>query len=343
MRAFLMGAAALAGMTGIAQAQTFAGTGVDIRNAAAIVTIVPENRTDIAVQSSAGRADLPAISVSQEGGRVIIDGGLRNRLRGCGGIGVFMTGRMPVLIQGLGQVRAEDLPRITIRTPRTLDVTSRGSIYGDIAASNGGRLTVQGCGAYDVAAVSGDLELLAQGSGDTAVNRVDGALRATLEGSGDLRVGAVQGNADLMLQGSGDVEAANIGGMLTAVLQGSGDVDVGDVGGDAGLRLEGSGDVSVRNVRGGLSASLQGSGDVSAASTGGGRVQLTLDGSGDVSVDSGTASHLTARNQGSGNVSFGGRTDVLNATVEGSGNVSVAHAARVEQVVDRGSGEVDYN
>ncbi|MGE3931428.1 MAG: DUF2807 domain-containing protein [Hyphomonadaceae bacterium] len=342
MRAILLAAAGLAALSAPAAAQPYRATGVDIADAAALVTIIPEDRADIDVSVVAGRADLPAPQVRLNGDRVRIDGGLRDRLNGCGGI--FVTGpRLPVIIRGLGQVPAEDLPRITIRAPRTLDLDSRGSIYGDIGPSQGGRLQVQGCGAYEVAAVSGALELQANGSGDVNVASVAGNLRASLDGSGDVRVGDVGGDAELMLNGSGDVRVNDVGGMLTAALRGSGDVQARDVRREAGLSLDGSGDVQARRVRGGLRAALDGSGGVAVDSVEGGTVSLELDGSGDLDIGGGRADRLVVRAAGSGGVSFGGNATVLDAELQGSGDIHVAEVDRAERVIDRGSGDIDYN
>lgn len=337
MRAFLV-AACLAAVAGPAMAETYPAHGVDIVYAAANLHVIPEDRADIAVQTTAGPR-VPAPSVRLTGGRVVIDGGLRNRLRGCGGF-IVMGSTMPVQIAGIGGVQPANLPTITLRVPRTLDITSSGAVFGDVGASNGGRAQFQGCGSINMAAVNGPLDLEQHGSGDVRVADINGTLRGELDGSGDLRVGRISGGADVTLDGSGDVNIASVGGIATASLDGSGDLNIGAIGRSAGLRLDGSGDLAVGAVQGGVEARVDGSGAVTIASVQSGRVVLELDGSGDLIVRGGQAERLAAHNGGSGTIAFHGRATSLEAALSGSGDISVGSADHVESMSDHGSGEI---
>jgi hypothetical protein len=312
-----------------AAAETYAASSVRIEDAAAHVEIIPENRSTIDVAIQPG-ARLGAPRVSLEGGRVLIDGDLR--LQGC------RNGQ--VRVQGRGWIPRDELPRIVIRTPRTLDVGMGGAVYGRVGASEGGVLGVFGCGSVDVAAVTGDLRLRVTGSGDVTLADVSGALDVALTGSGDLRATRAGGDATLRLSGSGDLELGRIGGALDASLTGSGSLEAGDVGAGAALRLTGSGDVAVGDVRGALSARLTGSGGVSAQSVTGPRATLRLNSSGDIDVRGGRVDELSVYNGGSGDIRFGGAAEVASFEVRGSGDVVVAEAGRVESLFDNGSGSV---
>src|SRR5688572_22988646 len=76
-------AASLCALAGQAGAQTFAASAVRVEHAAAIVTVIPEDRADIHVAIAPGtRLAAPTVRMSGEG--VVIDGGLgSNRIRGC--------------------------------------------------------------------------------------------------------------------------------------------------------------------------------------------------------------------------------------------------------------------
>lgn len=336
MRAFVL-AACLAALAGPAMAETYAGRGVDIVYAAANLHVIPEDRADISVQTTAGPR-VPAPTVRLSNGRVVIDGGLRNRLRGCGGI--VIGNRIPVQIAGVGGVQRENLPTITLRVPRTIDISSSGAVFGDVGASDGGRVRFQGCGSINMDSVNGPLDVEQAGSGDLRVGAVTGSVRGDLDGSGTLRIASIGQGADLTLDGSGDVNVGGIGGIVTAALNGSGDFNAGDIGRSARLRLDGSGDMSVGAVQGGVDARVDGSGGLRVASVAGGQVALALDGSGDVLVRGGQAERLEAHNGGSGSVVFNGRAASLNATLDGSGDISIASVDHVETMSDQGSGEI---
>lgn len=329
-------AASLCALAGQAGAQTFAATAVRVEHAAAIVTVIPEDRADIHVAIAAGtRLAAPAARMTREG--VVIDGGLRNRIRGCTGT---LGGRTQVRIAGIGNVAREELPRVTIRTPRTLDLSIGGAAYTNVGASTGGSAAFNGCGDTTLAAASGALDVDLNGSGDVEVARVGGMLAATLNGSGSLSIARADADAALRLNGSGDLEVGDVAGRLDARLTGSGSLEVGAAGGDTRLALNGSGDVEAGAVAGSLDAELRGSGSVRVASVTGPSASLELSSSGDLSVRGGRVGRLSARNSGSGEVRFGGVAGATRAMLTGSGDISIADAGRVEELIDNGSGSV---
>ena len=98
----------------------YAGTNVKVRSAAANVFIIPEDRTDISVEidNAAGKAPMPSVSV--DGDTVIIDGNLRGRIASCRDDG-------GASLRGYGDVAGTELPRITIRAPRTVNLERAGA------------------------------------------------------------------------------------------------------------------------------------------------------------------------------------------------------------------------
>lgn len=353
-----------------ASAERYSATGARLDYVAAHLTVIPEDRADVDVSiGAAGR--LPAPTVRVDGDRVVIDGGLRNRFQGCT---TNLTGSF-VRIRGIGNVPQSELPRITLRVPRTLNLSIGGAVTTTIGASNGGVVAHNGCGDTDIADVNGALDVALNGSGDVEVTRVTGALEAALNGSGSLTILRADAAAELQLNGSGDLRTGPVRGDVDAVLagsgslrvetarnalvrlNGSGDVNVGDVsgtidarlGGSGGVRLgaagegarvtlNGSGDIDVGAVRGALEASLSGSGSIDVASVNGPSAQLSQSSSGDVVVRGGRVERLIARNSGSGTVRFGGAAGASTIEIRSSGDVVVSDAGRVEQITDTGSG-----
>lgn len=332
----LFATAALSALAGTAAAETYNGREVVVEDAAAVVTVIAEDRTNIDVSITPG-ARLPAPQVRQTAEGILIDGGLDNRIRNCSTNG----DRMQVNVRNLGTVRSEDFTRIVVRTPRTLDVAFGGAVLATVGASNGGSVFANGCGNTRIGAASGDLRVDLNGSGDVRAERAGGALAANLNGSGSLSIEEAASNAALRLNGSGDLRLQRVGGDVDARLNGSGSVDVGAVGGDAHVALGGSGDVDVGAVTGSLTAELRGSGSVDVASAEGASADLTLTSSGSLRVRGGSVGQLSARNSGSGELRFGGAAQATRAMLSGSGDITIAEAGTVQQLRDSGSGSVN--
>ena len=335
MRIFLA-AAAVSLWAAPAAAETFRATSVEIKDAAAQLTVIPEDRADIDVSITPGaRLAAPQARLTAEG--LVIDGGLRNRFRGCT---TNLTGRTQVRISGAGNVLREDLPRITLRVPRTLNLSAGGAVFTNVGASAGGVVNVSGCGDTEVATASGGLDVTLNGSGDVNVAGVSGTLTAVLNGSGSLDVERAGAEAALRLNGSGDLQVGQIGGPLDAQLSGSGSLRTGAAGGNARLALNGSGNVNAGAIAGTLDADLRGSGSMRVASVTGDSADLNLTSSGSLVVTAGRVERLQASSTGSGSVRYGGSAVVTRASLTGSGSINIHDAGRVEQLVDTGSGSI---
>ena len=269
------GAMALAGVASAAEAAS-----VEVKNAVARVTVLPEARSDIKVDLVQANPRLP-IEVRTFGGRTIVDGALGARIRDCRGRGENIT----VRVRGVGDVAWKDLPQIVIHTPKDVDLDAGGAVWGTVGRSASLKLGNAGCGDWTVANTEGDLKVSQAGSGDTHAGSA-GSARVHVAGSGDAALGDVKGSLDIDIAGSGDVTVASMSGPMKVHVAGSGDVKVG--GGKAttmAVSVMGSGNVDFRGSADSLKATIAGSGDVRARQVTG-QVSKTVMGSGGVTIGS---------------------------------------------------------
>lgn len=287
--------------------------GVRIKDAAARVIVIPENRRDVQVSVSGGDARLPPIRIRREGDTVVADGGLDRRIAGCGSIGVNLAvfqrreDRRPspierVSIRGVGPLSIERLPVITVRTPMNAVVAAGGAVWGEIPQTASLRLSTAGCGDWRVGDVSGALDVSAAGSGGVVARRA-GALAVRLSGSGDMVTGDIAGPAEMAVAGSGELRVGRVRDRMNARVSGSGEVTVASVNGPVQSLVRGSGSVRIREGR---SPS----------------VDVVVTGSGDFRFD-GVAGALDAKVAGSGDVRVAAVTGPMRKSVAGSGEVHV--------------------
>ncbi|MDD3836702.1 MAG: DUF2807 domain-containing protein [Phenylobacterium sp.] len=273
MRRLIVSFAAVAAIAAATGAQA---ASVEIRDAVARVVVAPESRADVAVEVLARNERLP-LEIRRSGDRVVIDGGLSRRIISCTSRG----GRTSVHVRGVGEVPLADVPQILIRTPRQVEVSADGAVFGEVGRAASVELSSAGCGDWLLANVAGRLSVRQVGSGDTRAGRA-GEAELQVAGSGDIVTRAIDGRLAVKVAGSGDVLVERVTGPLNVQVAGSGDVRVvsgqvptmkvtvagsGDVdfGGDAGTldaKVMGSGDVRARAVRGAVNKTVMGSGDV---------------------------------------------------------------------------------
>lgn len=267
------GCAALLAATGAA-----AEPKLEIKEAVARVTIVPEDRSDIVVQVVRSNGAFP-LSVSRIGDQVMVSGNLGWRSVNCNG----MFGRRQVTVIGLGTVNDANMPVVEVHTPRMVSVKASGAVFGSIGRGAGVTLVNAGCGDWSVANQSGPLHLSLAGSGDVHAGTA-ATTEIALSGSSDVFMRTAHGGLTARISGSGDVTADEVDGPLQANVTGSGDVKVsGGAVSDMKVVVAGSGDVRFGGVAQSLDASIAGSGDISAAKVMG-LVAKHISGSGDVTV-----------------------------------------------------------
>lgn len=264
---------AAASVAGCAQAET-----VEIRDAVARVTVVPESRTDIKVEVVSANPRLP-LEIRTSAGRTIVDGDLDRKIRSCNGSGE----RTVVRVSGVGEIAWRDMPQVVVRTPRDVQIDAGGAVYGAIGRSASLDIGNSGCGDWTIANVAGDARVSQAGSGDTRMGS-SGSLKIRVAGSGDVAAADVKGPLVVNIAGSGSAAVRSVGGPIDVGIAGSGDVDI--LGGRATtmkVSVAGSGDVRFDGVADSVSARIAGSGDVQVREVRG-QVSKTVLGSGAVRV-----------------------------------------------------------
>lgn len=268
----------LAGLATIGAGAASATPNLEIKQAVARVTIIPEARGDIVVTVTKANSRLP-LKITRMGDSVMIDGDLGWRSPNCR----TLFGRPGVLVWGLGDFKYDDLPQVVVHMPRNARVGAGGAVFGAIGPGDSVDLASSGCGDWTVADQTGPLHLHVSGSGDVRAGSV-GAADVSVSGSGDVNLRAARGGLVTNIAGSGDVTAASVTGPLHAHVSGSGDVRVhGGAVTDMDVLVAGSGDIHFGGVAQSLDARIAGSGDVNVAKVTG-SVSKHVAGSGDVSV-----------------------------------------------------------
>jgi hypothetical protein len=268
-------ATAVAAALGAASAASAAS--VEVKDAVARVTVIPENRPDIKVEFLSSNPRLP-LQIRSFAGKTIVDGDLGRRIHGCRG----RNDNVRVEVRGVGEIAWRDMPQVVIRTPRDAKVEAGGAVFGSVGRAASVELGNAGCGDWTVANVEGLLHVSQAGSGDTRAGAagqakirtagsgdvwmtdVRGPVEVDIAGSGDVSVGQIAGPLEVRVAGSGDVKVA--GGhatQMSVAIAGSGDVDFRGTADTLKTRVMGSGDVHVREVKGPISKMVMGSGSVS--------------------------------------------------------------------------------
>ena len=269
----LLAATAASGAAGAAEAAS-----VEIKDAVARVTVIPENRSDVRVEVVSPNARTP-LQIRTFGDRTIIDGNLDRRIHDCRSRGQNIS----VEVRGVGAIGWNEMAQVVIHVPRDARVSAGGAVFGSVGRSASLTLDNAGCGDWTVANVEGEMRIRQAGSGDTRTGSA-GSARLRLAGSGDVSTAEIRGGLDVDIAGSGDVMSRAINGPLSVSIAGSGDVSIG--GGRAtsmSVSVAGSGDVEFRGVADTLKAHIAGSGDVRAKEVRG-EISKSILGSGSVTI-----------------------------------------------------------
>jgi hypothetical protein len=244
------------------RAQTLArfsdATSVQLRDVAAFVRIIPENRADIAVGFvREGVLRAPEYRVSRR--RLIVDGKLRRQIRGCR---VSGADGFEVQTRRQGTLSADQLPVIELRVPQNAIVSASGAVRMHVAPAQSATIRLDGCGDADIVRVENEAEVAVSGTQDLRLYEA-GSATIALAGAGDITVGVLRNGLTLSVAGAGDFEGARIDGPTTIAIQGAGDVDIRD--GRAtnlSVAIYGGGDVTHNGSAQELDAVILGGGDV---------------------------------------------------------------------------------
>jgi hypothetical protein len=249
---------------------------VEIRDAVARVTVVPEDRADIKVDVIRPNARLP-LRISTMGDRTIVDGDLDHRIRNCNGFGE----KAHVKVRDVGEVTYPDMPQVVVHTPKSVVISTSGAVQGAIGRSGDLELHNSGCSAWTIADVAGEAEIHESGAGSIhmgqsdrlsvqlsgAANihatRVRRALDARLSGAGNIRVDDLQGQLGAQVSGVGQVHVAQgQASLVKASVSGIGSVAFDGVAQDLDASISGLGSVRVNEVKGSVSKSVSGGGSI---------------------------------------------------------------------------------
>ncbi len=245
--------AAVAGASAAAAAPS-----VEIRGAAARVTVIPESRGDIVVTLAHANPNLP-LRIRKLGDRLYVTGDVGRRTHGCR----TADGRRVVAIFGRSAVAYEQLPELLIRAPRAVRILAGEAVFGEIGRSGSVDFTNEGCGDWTIDEVQGRLRLNQAGAGDSRA-RSAGPTDLSVSGSGGIWTGDIRGGLKAVSTGSGGIVVASVNGPLDARIAGTGDITV-SAGAVTAMTasIAGSGAVRLRGVARTLNASIAGAGDVS--------------------------------------------------------------------------------
>lgn len=252
---------------------------LEIKDAVAQVTVIPEDRPDLRIEILTQNRALP-LKLKTMRSRTVIDGGLDGKkIRICRGRGEDVV----VRVAGVGDVAAKDMPHIVVHAPRDIDVSAGGAVFGVVGRARNVTLGNAGCGDWTVANVEQRLRINLAGSGDARTGAA-GEAQLRVSGSGDVATAEVRGRLDIDMAGSGDVRVKSMAGALDVHMAGSGDVVVEDGRASAmTVSMAGSGNVVFGGVADTLTARIAGSGDVRARQVTG-QVRKTVVGSGTVKI-----------------------------------------------------------
>ena len=256
-----------------------AGPTVEIRDAVARVTIVPEDRADVKVEMLTTNASLP-LDVRTSGSATVITGNLAHRISDCHGRGDHPS----AWVRGVGEISYDNMPQIVIRTPKAVAVESNGVVYGAVGRAASLDMQNSGCSGWTVADISGEASLRESGAGSVKMGSA-AKLTLRLSGAGSVHATKVS-QLDAILSGVGGVNVDELSGPMMAHVSGVGHIKVAqghataihasvsgmggvDFGGDAqslDASISGLGNVRVKSVTGQVVKSVSGGGHVSIGS-----------------------------------------------------------------------------
>jgi hypothetical protein len=243
-----------------------------------VVEIIPENRTDIAVEVRSPDHRLPTPSVTRNGGDLLIDGGLHTTHGSCGNAGGPDHG---FDLSGYGWTSRGSAVSITLHTPRDVRVKANGSIDGTVRPAQGVDLVTDGCSRWRIADVNGTLAIrqdgaatIDAGSAGSTVLELAGlsrinltntrALKVDMSGAGSVRLNSIAGPVDANLSGVGSVHIA--GGRAARVqadVSGMGGFNLHGSASELDAQVSGIGSVHVDHVDGAVHKMVSGIGHVS--------------------------------------------------------------------------------
>ena len=260
----------------VAGAGAASAASLELRDAAARVTVIPEDRGDIKVEVVRSHPKLP-FEIRSFGATTVVDGGLRHRIRDCH----HRASNPSVWVSGVGRVEGDELPQLVIRTPRAVAISANGAVFGSIGRAASLELHDSGCSAWTIADVAGDATVQESGAGSIQMG-ASGRLGVHLSGAANIHAVRARQGLDAQLSGAGNVQVEDVAGpvqarvsgigrvrmagghatTLRASVSGIGGVDFGGVADSLDAGISGLGSVRVKQVTGPVTKSVSGAGHV---------------------------------------------------------------------------------
>ncbi|MFN3229036.1 MAG: GIN domain-containing protein [Asticcacaulis sp.] len=286
---------ALAMVPGLAQAEkTSSLASLKVKDAVVRLVVIPEDRTDFSYSLTKGSEAFPSLTVRQDGNRLIFDGGLKRKIRGCNNMR-GNAGSMPIdpmkpdpdariTLRDGQDLKLSDAPLLVVRAPKSVAVSTSGASVVAVGRTQALEVNNAGCGAWTVANVEQRLEINQAGSGKIVAGN-SASTEVSVAGSGDIYIADTKA-LEVSIAGSGDVSARSVEGPVEVSIAGSGDVRIqqGKIS-HLEVSIAGSGDIKAPRVVD-LSVSIMGSGDVEVETIegkrnvsimGGGRINVRKD------------------------------------------------------------------
>lgn len=252
---------------------------VEVRDAVARVTVIPEDRRDIKIEVLNPNPRLP-LQVSTEGDRTVVDGGLHRQIYDCHGSGE----KSKVRVRQVGVIDWAERPQIVVHAPRDVAVSTNGAVAGEIGRAASLDLDNSGCSSWTIADIGGDVTIHESGAGSIRMGQAD-RLNVHLSGAGNLHATRIRKGLDAQLSGAGGVKIDDFTGEFEAQVSGVGKVQVAagrasrvraQVSGVGGVEFDGAADS--------LDASISGMGGIRVKSVTG-PVRKSVSGIGKVTVE----------------------------------------------------------
>lgn len=197
------------------------------------VTVLPEARSDFAVEVRPGSGSLPSVTISREGGRTLLTSGVE--VGAC----TRVDGRMRVGLRDGSQAEMSEAPDVIIHAPRAFSLSGDNSgLIGQIGPAEDLDISQSGCAFWDVANVAGTLRAEMSGGARLTAGTSRSALLGA-SGGAAITTGAV---ADLVAEasGGGAIRVASVSGAAEATASGGGRIEI-ESGQGSTLRAHASG------------------------------------------------------------------------------------------------------
>lgn len=143
-----------------------------------------------------------------------------------------------------GKIKGVDLKSSTRIEDSSGDIVIRG-LDGSISVTDSS-------GDVDLANVTGDVDIIADGSGEIEISRTGGYVKIGRDGSGDIDIDNTGGDVTIDSDGSGNIQISHVEGHVHIGTDGSGSIDISDVSGDFRVDAKGSGDIRTKRIQGNI-------------------------------------------------------------------------------------------